>query len=33
MSSSDNMIPIKFTKTIENILKIHVAFNNDLDKN
>ena len=27
MSSSDHMIPIKFTETIQDVLKIHVAFN------
>ena len=33
MSSYDHMIPIKITETIQNIFKIHVAFNNNLDKN
>ena len=33
LSSSEHMIPIKFTDTIQNKLKIHVAFNNNLDKN
>ena len=30
MSSSDHMIPIKFTETIQNILKIHFVFNDNL---
>ena len=30
MSSSDHMILITFTETIQNILKIHVAFNDNL---
>ena len=33
LSSSEHMLPIKFTDTIQNKLKIHVAFNNNLDKN
>ena len=31
--SPDHMIHIKFTETIQNILKMHVALNNYLDKN
>ena len=27
MSSSDHMVPIKFTETIKDVLQIHVAFN------
>ena len=33
MSSYDHMIPIKFTVIIQNVFKIHVAFNNNLVKN
>ena len=33
MSSSDLIIPIQFTETIQNILKKHVALSNNLDKN
>ena len=30
MSSSDHMIPIKFTETIQDVLKIHATFNTQL---
>ena len=33
MSSYDHMILIRFTETIQNILKMCVALNNNLDKN
>ena len=30
MPFSDHMIPIKFTQTIQNTLKLHVALNDNL---
>ena len=33
LSSFDLIMPIKFTETVQNMLKMHVALNNDLDKN